>query len=117
VDKVMEQMMAVELKQHIELRGDDPLDAVIAGTTRIKAYLVANLAINDGVEAAMKQYTLTAGAVHAALAFYYDNQEAIRQANEAVMQQLWDMGMQDMDDFREKILHRQQLQNESENPS
>jgi hypothetical protein len=104
--------MSVELKQHIELRGDDPLDAVIS-TTRLKAYLVANLAINDGVEAAMAQYNLSPAEVHSALAFYYDNQDAIRQADEAVMQKLWDMGMRDMSDLREKIQRRQQEQSES----
>jgi hypothetical protein len=43
--------MIIEIKQHIELRGDNPLAAVMIGTNK-KVYLVASLALNDGIEAA-----------------------------------------------------------------
>ena len=43
--------MVVEIREHIKLRGDNPLDATVAGT-HYKAYLVANLALNDGPQAA-----------------------------------------------------------------
>lgn len=67
--------------QYVELRGDNPLAAVIAGTNQ-NAHLVATLALIDGIEAAAEQYQLSIGQVHGALAYYYDNQEAIEQARE-----------------------------------
>lgn len=67
------------------MRGNNPLEAIIAGTHR-KAYLVANLALNDGPQAAADHYRLELAAVHGTIAFYYDNKtavhEAIRQARE-----------------------------------
>ena len=103
--------MAVELKQHVELRGDDPLDAVIAGTT-IKAWLVANFAMLNSVEEAVEQYRLSLGEIYSALSFYHDNADAIREANEEALQKLWQMGMKDMSELREKILRRQQKADE-----
>lgn len=100
--------MPVELKQHIELRGDDPLDAVIAGTTRIKAYLVANLAILDGVEAAATQYKISPAEVHGALAFYYDNEDAIREANEKAWELIQASGGRDSREALAEILSRKQ---------
>lgn len=69
--------MVLEMKQHIELQTDDPLKAVVAGT-RLKAYLVANLARVDGIDAAIEQYGLSRAEIHAALTFYYDNEGAIQ---------------------------------------
>ena len=77
--------MIAAIRDHVELRGDDPLAAAIAGT-HYKACLVANLALNDGSQAAADHYRLELAAVHGAMAFYYDNEaaihEAIRQARE-----------------------------------
>lgn len=77
--------MNIAIREHIELRGDDPLDAAIAGTY-YKAYLVANLALNDGPQAAADHYRIPLATVYGALAFYCDNEgainEAIRQARE-----------------------------------
>jgi hypothetical protein len=103
--------MAIKLKQHVELHGDDPLDAIIAGTT-IKAWLVANFAMLNSVEEAVEQYNLSLAEIYSALAFYHDNAEAIRKANEEALQKLWDMGMKDMSELREKILRRQQKADE-----
>jgi hypothetical protein len=68
--------MAVRIKQHIEVTNDDPLQVTIAGTS-LKAYLVAKLALMDGIDAAINQYDLTPAEVHAVLVFYYDNQDAV----------------------------------------
>lgn len=68
--------MVLEIKTHIEVRGDDPLKAVVAGTN-LKAYLVANLARLDGVDAAIEQYGLNRAEIYAALVFYYDHEAAI----------------------------------------
>jgi hypothetical protein len=79
--------MAIQLKQYIELHGDNPLAAVMTGTNK-KAYLVASLALNDGVEAAAEQDELTLADVHAALAFYHENETAIQSALEAAREQI-----------------------------
>ena len=50
--------MALEIREHIELHGDDPLAAMIAGT-HYKAYLVANLAFNDGPQVTAEHYRRT----------------------------------------------------------
>lgn len=68
----------IELKQHIEIRTDDPLEAVISGTNA-NAHLVANLALRDGVDAAVAQYNLNYAQVHAAISFYYDYQDEIEE--------------------------------------
>ena len=73
--------MVLATKGHVIALTEDPLDATVEGT-HYKAYLVANLAFNDGPEAAAKHYNLTLGQVHSAIAFHYDNQEAIRQSIE-----------------------------------
>ena len=52
---------------------------MIAGT-HYKAYLVANLALNDGPLAAAEHYRLDLATVQAALAFYDDNEAAIHEA-------------------------------------
>ena len=77
--------MALQIREHVKLRGDNPLTATVAGT-HYKAYLVANLALNDGPQAAAEHYRLPLASVYGALAFHYDNKaaidEAIREARE-----------------------------------
>ena len=77
--------MALEIREYIKLRGDNPLDATVAGT-HFKAYLVANLALNDGPQAAAEHYRIPLATVYGALAFYCDYEvaidEAIREARE-----------------------------------
>ena len=53
--------------------------AVIAGTHH-KAYLTANLALNDGPQAAAEHYRVPLVAVYSAMAFSYDNEPAIHEA-------------------------------------
>ena len=71
--------MVVEIREHIKLRGDNPLDATVAGT-HYKAYLVANLALNDGPQAAAEHYRIPLATVYGALVFHCDNEAAIDQA-------------------------------------
>ena len=71
--------MVLAIRQHIQLRGDDPLDATVAGT-HYKAYLVANLALNDGPQAAADHYRIPLATVYGALAFHCDNEAAINEA-------------------------------------
>ena len=98
--------MVAELKQHIELRGDNPLDAVMIGRN-LKVYLIASFALQEGVEAVAEEYDLTPAAVHAALMFHYDNEQAIREAREEDIRQLREMGMRDSSEVREEIMRRQ----------
>ena len=77
--------MVLEIRQHIELRGNNPLEAMVAGP-HYKAYLVANLALNDGPQASADHYSIPLANVYGAMAFYYENEgaikDAIRQARE-----------------------------------
>lgn len=67
------------IKQHIKIEGNNPLDVRLTERPW-KAYLVANLAFLDGVEASAEHYEISLGAVYAAMSFYEDNREAIKQA-------------------------------------
>ena len=71
--------MALVIRQYINLHGDNPLAATVAGT-HFKAWLVANLALNDGPQATAERYRLPLADVYGALAFHYDNQAAIDEA-------------------------------------
>jgi len=74
----------VQYKTHIQINdGENPLE--IRLTERpFKAYMVANLAFIDGVEASAEHYELSPGAAYAAMSFYEDNRDAIEQALEEV---------------------------------
>ena len=74
--------MALAIRQHIELHGDNPLAATITGT-HYKAYLVAHLALNDGPQASSEHYGIPLAKVYGALAFHCDNEEAIHEAVQA----------------------------------
>lgn len=71
--------------EHIELRGDNPLDAAVAGTF-YRAYLVANFALMDGMQTAAEHYCIPLANVYGAMVFYCDYiktiNEAIRRARE-----------------------------------
>ena len=71
--------MVLEIREHIKVRGNNPLEAVITGTHH-KAYLVANLALNDSPQAAAEHYRIPLATVYGTMAFYYDNEAAIREA-------------------------------------
>ena len=71
--------MALVLREHIKLPGDNPLNATVVGTHYI-AYLVVNLILNDGPQAATDHYSLPLASVYGALAFHYDNEAAIDEA-------------------------------------
>ena len=62
--------MVLEIREHIQLQGDNPLDAIVAGT-HYKAYL------NDGPQAAAEHYRILLATVYGALASYCDNETAI----------------------------------------
>jgi len=78
-DSISGNTMVLKIRQYIELRGNNPLDAMVA-ETQYKAYLVANLALNDGPQASADHYRLDLATVYGAMAFYYDNETAIHEA-------------------------------------
>jgi len=71
--------MALEIREHVNLCGDDPLDATVTGT-HFKAYLVANLALNDGPQASADHYGIPLANVYGAMAFYCENEGVIKDA-------------------------------------
>ena len=71
--------MVLEIREHIEIRSNGPLEVAIAGTHH-KAYLVANLALKDRPQAAADHYRVDLANVHGAMPFYYDNEAAINAA-------------------------------------
>ena len=80
----------------------------IKGKEHIKAEMVARMYVGTDyeIEDVMAQYNLTAAEVHAAIACYYDNQEALDAAHEAVLSEIRDNAMT-LDKFKAKIAHRQ----------
>lgn len=62
--------------KYIEMRGDDPLDAVVEGT-EANAHLVAGNGLAWGVDHAAEQYHISTEMVLAAIKFYLDNREEI----------------------------------------
>ncbi|MFW5692533.1 MAG: hypothetical protein ACOCX3_04200 [Chloroflexota bacterium] len=79
--------MVLEIRGYIQLRGNNPLDAVVTGTHH-KAYLVANLALKDGPQAAADHYDIGLASVHGAMTFYYDHEAAINESIRAA-HELW----------------------------
>jgi hypothetical protein len=108
--------MVAELKQHIELRGENPLDAVMVGSN-LKVYLIASFALQEGVEAVAVEYDLTPAAVHAALTFHFDNEHAIHEARAEDMRELRAMGMRDSSERLAEIRlrHAKKSKNSNDN--
>jgi hypothetical protein len=97
--------MVLTIQGHIIAPTDDPLDALIEGT-HFQAYLVANLAFNDGPEASAKHYGLTLGQVHSAIAFYYDFEAAIQQSKNDMRELGKKLGERDVTDHLAEIRAR-----------
>jgi uncharacterized protein (DUF433 family) len=66
----------IKVIQYVELRGDNPLTAVVVGT-EANAHLVAGAALARGIDETAEQYHISAAQVYGALAFYHDNQDEI----------------------------------------
>ena len=56
------------IRQHVELCGDNPLDALVAGTHH-KAYLVSYLGLAAGPHEAADHYAIGVADVYGAIAF------------------------------------------------
>lgn len=86
--------MVLQLKQHIALSGENPLDARLTEKP-LKAYLVANFALNYGVEKAIEQYKISAASIYSAMSFYEDNRAVIEQAITVEEKLAYEMGARD----------------------
>ena len=70
--------MEVKLEQYVELRGENPLRAVV-NRTEFNAHLVASAALANGIDETVEQYGLSEAQVYGALAFYHENKTLIEQ--------------------------------------
>ena len=90
----------MEVVNHIEIRDDQ---AYIHGTNK-KAEMVARMYVGTdySIEEVMAHYNLSAAEVHAAIAYYYDNREALDARHEQAIQ--WAKGnAMTLDKFKAKI--------------
>lgn len=71
----------MQIINHIEIRDGK---AYIAGREALKAEMVARMVVDGeySVQETMEHYELSAGEVHAALAYYYDNRAELDLARE-----------------------------------
>lgn len=97
--------MVLQIREYIQLHGDNPLEAVATGTHH-RAYLVANLALKDGPQAAANHYNMSLAGVHGAIAFYYDNESAIKDAIQAARDLGEHMGARSAQAVLDEIKHR-----------
>jgi uncharacterized protein (DUF433 family) len=93
----------MEVINHIEIRDEQ---AYIRGTNK-KAEMVARMFVGTeySIEEIMEQYKLSAAEVHAAIAYYYDNQEALDAAHQQAIQWAEENALT-LDKFKAKIASR-----------
>lgn len=94
----------MEVVHHIEIRDGR---AYIRGTNK-KAEMVARMYVGTdySIEDVMAQYNLSAAAVHAAIAYYYDNQDVLDARHQAARE--WaDENALTLDAFKARIESRQ----------
>jgi len=94
----------MEIINHIEIREDK---AFIRGTNK-KAEMVARMYVDTEYTIAdvMEQYNLSAAEVHAAIAYYYDNQTALDERHQAAIQWAEENAIT-LDKFKAKLATRQ----------
>ena len=95
----------MQVINHIEIRDGR---GYVAGRN-VKAEMVARMCVGTDytVEDAMEQYNLSAAEVHAAIAFYYDNQEEL-DARQAEAIQWAKENALTLEKFKAKIAARKQ---------
>ena len=98
----------MQVINHIEIRDGR---GYIRGSNK-KAEMIARMYVGTSysIEDVMAHYDLTAAEVHAAIAYYYDNQTALDARHNETVQWLED-NAQTLDDFKAKIAARQADQN------
>ena len=96
----------MEIINHIEMRDGH---AVIHGHGHLKAKMVARKHLWEGasIEEVTEHYRLTAAEVYSAIAYYYDNQEALDAEYEQVVAEMRENALT-MEKFKAKIAARKQ---------
>ena len=92
----------MQVVNHIEIRNDQ---AYIRGTNK-KAEMVARMYVGTDytIEEVMTQYNLSAADVHAAIAYYYDNQTELDKRHREMIE--WaEKNALTLEKFKEKIAH------------
>jgi uncharacterized protein (DUF433 family) len=94
----------MEVINHIEIRDGR---AYIRGTNK-KAEMIARMYVGTdySIEDVMEQYNLSAAEVHAAIAYYYDNQEELDARHQEAIEWAKENAMT-MEKFKAKIAARQ----------
>lgn len=92
------------MNSHIVIREGQ---AWIEGKEHLKAEMVARMYVDGDytIEEVMTHYGLSAGEVHAALAYYYDNREALDAAHEAALLEIRENAMT-LEKFKAKLAAR-----------
>jgi uncharacterized protein (DUF433 family) len=82
-------------------------EARIEGKEYLKAEMVARMYVDGDhtIEDVMSHYALTASQVHAAIAYYYDNQTELDAAHERVLAEIHENAMT-LEKFKAKIATR-----------
>ncbi len=97
--------------QHIEII--DGKACILSKGRRLKAKLIAAMVVKAGasIEETMEYYDLTYAEVHAALTYYYDNQEAIETSFKDAETYVREMGTS-LDELIVRLQARQKQQTE-----
>src|SRR5689334_7178636 len=94
----------MQVVSHIVIKNSE---ARIAGKEHLKAEMVARMHVDGeaSIEDVMAYYGLTAAEVHAALAYYYDNQSELDAATKQVLTEIRANAMT-LDKFKAKLASR-----------
>ena len=102
----------MEIVNHIIMIDDQ---ARIRRKPHLKAKMVARMFIweHQPIEIIIEQYELTASEVHSAIAYYYDNQEALDAEYERAISEIDDQAMT-LNTFKTKIANKQTPQSDEQ---
>jgi len=95
----------MEIINHITMIDDE---ARISRLPHLKAEMVARMYVDGDytITGVMEHYGLTAGEVHSAIAYYYDNQQALDEAYQKALAQVRKHAMT-LEDLRAELKARQ----------
>lgn len=96
----------MQIVSHIIMKDGE---ARIEGKEHIKAEMVARMYVDGdySIEDVMAQYDLTASEVHAALAYYYDNQSQLDAAHQQALAEIRENAMT-LAKFKQKLATKPQ---------
>jgi uncharacterized protein (DUF433 family) len=94
----------MQITNHIVMKNGE---AYIESKDHLKAEMVARMYVDGdySIEAVMEHYGLTAAEVHAAIAYYYDNREALDAAHNNTLTEIRENAMT-LEKFKARLSHR-----------